>query len=88
MVSSLLDVPAESLSPYCNNPLPKRNMKYLKSRITFKNFDESLGLVPGYFIKYEPPHDKTNKMACAPRKDSDQPGHLPSLISLCCALNG
>ena len=25
----------------------------------------------------EPPHDKTNKMACAPSKDSDQPGHLP-----------
>ena len=28
----------------------------------------------------EPPCDKTNKMACAPSKDSDQPGHLPSLI--------
>ena len=23
---------------------------------------------------YEPPHDKTNNMACAPREDSDQPG--------------
>ena len=22
----------------------------------------------------EPPHDKTNKMACAPSEDSDQPG--------------
>ena len=32
----------------------------------------------------EPPHDKTNKIACAPSEDSDQPGHLPSLISLCC----
>ena len=34
-------------------------------------------------IKYslnEPHHDKTNKMACAPSKDSDQPGHPPSLI--------
>ena len=29
---------------------------------------------------YEPPHDKTNKMACAPSEDSDQPGHPPSLI--------
>ena len=28
----------------------------------------------------EPSHDKTNKMACAPSKDSDQPGHSPSLI--------
>ena len=28
----------------------------------------------------EPPHDKTNKMACMPSKDSDQLGHPPSLI--------
>ena len=28
----------------------------------------------------EAPHDKTNKMACAPSEDSDQPGHPPSLI--------
>ena len=33
---------------------------------------------------YQPPHDKTNKMACAPSEDSDQPGRLPSLISLRC----
>ena len=25
-------------------------------------------------------HDKANKMICAPNKDSDQPGHPPSLI--------
>ena len=30
--------------------------------------------------KIEPRHDKTNKMVCAPSEDSDQPGHLPSLI--------
>ena len=29
---------------------------------------------------YEPPHDKTNKMACTPSEDSDQSGHPPSLI--------
>ena len=36
-------------------------------------------------MKCEPPHDKTNKMICAPSEDSDQPGHLPSLSesSLC-----
>ena len=28
----------------------------------------------------EPPHDKTNKMACAPSEDSVQSGHPPSLI--------
>ena len=31
-------------------------------------------------FKYEPPHDKTNKMVCAPSEDSDQPGHPPSPI--------
>ena len=30
--------------------------------------------------RLEPLHDKTNKMACAPSEDSDQPGHPPSLI--------
>ena len=34
----------------------------------------------------EPHRDKTNKMACAPSEDSDQPGHPPSLISLRCLL--
>ena len=28
---------------------------------------------------FEPSRDKTNKMACAPSEDSDQPGHPPSL---------
>ena len=31
-------------------------------------------------LRNEPPHDKTNKVACAPSEDSDQPGHPPSLI--------
>ena len=35
---------------------------------------------PGAIYITEPPHDKTNKMACAPSEDSDQPGHLHSLI--------
>ena len=29
---------------------------------------------------HEPPHVKTNKMACTPSEHSDQPGHTPSLI--------
>ena len=36
---------------------------------------------PTFNVRYELPHDKTNKMACAPNEDSDQPGHPPSLIS-------
>ena len=34
------------------------------------------------------PQEKNNKLACAKFKDSDQPGHMPSLISLHCALSG
>ena len=29
---------------------------------------------------HEPPHDKTNEMACVPSTDSDLPGHPPSPI--------
>ena len=37
----------------------------------------------GASLKSKPPgphHVNTNKMTCAPSEDSDQPGHLPSLI--------
>ena len=34
----------------------------------------------------EPPHDKTNKMICAPSQDSDRSRHRSDL-SLRCALN-
>ena len=30
---------------------------------------------------FERPQDKTNKMTCAPSKDSDQPGHQSSLCT-------
>ena len=33
------------------------------------------------YILNEPPHDKINKMTCAPSEDSDQPGHPHSLLS-------
>ena len=52
--------------------------------IAFSNWNDNLKRK--YFIKFlintplnEPPRDKTNKMACAPSEDSDQPGHPPSL---------
>ena len=38
----------------------------------------------GIFVEIEPPHNKTNKMICAPGEDSDQPGHPPSLIRVHC----
>ena len=35
----------------------------------------------------ESPRDKTNKMICAPSKDSAQPGHLDAQVDLrlCCS---
>ena len=36
--------------------------------------------VESFKTSFEPPHDKTNEMACAPTDDSDQPRHPPSLI--------
>ena len=34
------------------------------------------------WLVYWSPHDKTNKMTCAPSEDSDQPGH-PTNLSSC-----
>ena len=34
-------------------------------------------LAYGVVTAIEPPHDKTNKMACAPSEDSDQSGRPP-----------
>ena len=41
-------------------------------------------------VTNEPVHYKINKMTCAPSKDSDQPGHLPSLIRVfaVCPMHG
>ena len=37
-------------------------------------------VLAGYPKAFQSPHDKINKMACAPSEDSDQPGHPPNLI--------
>ena len=39
-------------------------------------------VLPSAVWQFELHCDKTNKVACAPSEDSDQPGHLPSLISV------
>ena len=40
----------------------------------------SLNQVTFRWDTYELHRDKTNKMACVPSEDSDQPGHPPGLI--------
>ena len=49
--------------------------------------NKSKNLVHFLFSIFEPPHDKTNNMTCAPSKDSDQPGHPPSLIRVFAVLS-
>ena len=45
-----------------------------------KNYSASCFFNHANQNRLEPPYDKTNKVACAPSEDSDQPGHPPSLI--------
>ena len=58
--------------------IPYQTCHYL---VKSRNMEGLLALLQNQ-IKFEPPHDKTNKTACAPIEDSDQPGHLPSLTSV------
>ena len=53
-------------------------------------FSQSLHFYKTFHISiFEPPHDKTNKIACAPSEDrSDEPGPPPNLISLRCPHEG
>ena len=43
-----------------------------------KNYSLIIIKYPPYLKTSDPRHDKTNE--CTPSEDSDQPGHLPSLI--------
>ena len=52
----------------------KDQIRLTRPKSSWKNFSSLLWLL------LKPPLDKTNKMTCAPSEDSDQPGHLPSLI--------
>ena len=76
------------VKPRCSNfRMIKTNfsgVRIFRNFLLIKDKDNTFSLSE----RNETPHDKTNKMAYVPSKDSDQPGHLPSLISLRCALNG
>ena len=63
----------------CTTLCPDHSVRKLRI-IMVISFDKETLWKQGNHTRYEPPHDKTNKMVCAPREDSYQPGHLPSLI--------
>ena len=52
----------------------------LSNRATEQTLPVNCRLQRAVILINEPHRDKTNKMACVPSKDSDQPGHPPSLI--------
>ena len=68
-----------------------QNFSYRQQRLIrlhYKNIDAQAKNLNVSFKAHGMQHDKTNKMEYVRSKDSDQPGHLPSLISLCCAHTG
>ena len=67
----------------CSVSVVKLSYQYLQNLLQFKAiFCHQLLVVGSQAIWNKPPHDKMNKMACAPSEDSDQPGYLPSLITV------
>ena len=70
---------------YPRFPGPICHFAVFWTRLNTLRFDLKDLVVIGMLNSNERPHDKTNKMACVPSEDSEQPGHSPSLISLCFA---
>ena len=70
---------AQVISLFCCAPAHTKYKKPIKACPYYHKMQKLRHLIAVIFL-YEPPHNKTNKMACAPSEDSAQPGHLPSLI--------
>ena len=56
------------------------SMMYTKTSLSKNTGSMNGGLCRFEQLSFELPHDKTNKMACVPSEDLDQPGHPPSLV--------
>ena len=57
-------------------------VSFVMSWLNYGNFFQSVNFLDFYGNTW-PPSWKKQQNDCAPSEDSDQPGHLPSLISLC-----
>ena len=80
--------PSICRNPVCNNRSKfmldvnkSRFVDFQKVRIQETQAELPRGSIPRRYI-YKPPHDKTNKMACSPSEDPDQPGHPTSQIKV------
>ena len=82
------DCPSGPATIDCSNPRPQSTKRSIFTRLFPPGYDPSimdryLKMVftsPPGNLQFEPPRDKTSKMACAPSEDSGQPGHPSSLI--------
>ena len=77
-------------------PLPLGQGRYIRVQVKIKKIEfplkrkyrivkaSAVTVCIFYVLKenltFEPPRDKTNQTISAPLEDSDQPGHMPSLI--------
>ena len=67
-------------SNICKSSQPLAHVETFLSILKLLHKHTSLVICLVYLVivtAYEPPHDKTNKMTCAPNEDSDQPWHPP-----------
>ena len=82
-------LPQKSLKLRCLIPFAVINQKFdqsgfnhtvVRPKDALRNANRVLTLIRLLLQEQSelPPHDKTNKMACAPSEDSDQSGHPPS----------
>ena len=62
---------------------------YIQQHLSYYMVSENIDFILLYISEQtnEPPHEKTNILTYAPSKDSDQSGHLPSLIRVFAVLS-
>ena len=73
------------LKPYTWYSFQVRGATMEGDAILWGNWSETIEVKTqqsGAYNIYEPAHNKTYNKTCEPSEDSDQPGHLLSLISL------
>ena len=83
-LAAVLDKQLPVLQEQVINPPENTAVHQLRAKKTIAELRSDVKTVKVCIITFEQQHDKTNKMTHMPSKDSDQPGHSPSLISLCC----
>ena len=75
-ITHTIEKPIAALSVSSEKKFPLVSMRNVKNVMKCI----SVAYVDSRKKHFDPPHDKTNKVTSVPSDDSDQPGHMPSLI--------